>query len=227
MREGFFRGHVRRVANFTNKQWGEVSGLVIGFAMGIYCLANFQDELKISDTFLKVFIEATGIPLSAGALALAFGAAGAGVDDITDNTTIVSFIYNKRSVYEEAKAFFLRLRHADSDSHSSDLILDSMEAQPVEVATAAQGAQPPAPAVVHNSDSDSSSYVSDGVNDGCSSSVDTEEFHARCREATAWANERQKETPKGSWFYMGSSEEDAEQAEKKPLLSGLTVRAKK
>ncbi len=226
MREGFFRGQVRRVANFSNRQWGEVSGLDIGFAKGIYCLANFQDELQISDTFLKIFIEATGIPLSSGALALVFGAAGAGVDDITNNETIVSVIYNKYSVYEDARAFFLRLRHADSSSHSSDMTLDSMEAQPIEVATAAQGAQPPAPAVVQNSDSDSSSYVSDGANDGCSSSVDTEEFRARCSQATEWAKERQKETPKSSWFYMGSSEEDAEQAEKKPLIPRLKLGGK-
>lgn len=109
----FLKKEAERYANLTHQQWGWVTGMILGLALGTYVVAkyglvaiNWQIEGKIeSDNKIFNFIvEASIIPLTAGLFANLFSNMGAGIDIITNKNTLLSLALKKYRSINQQKA---------------------------------------------------------------------------------------------------------------------------
>ena len=92
--------------NLTNKQWGHLSGMLIGLGLGLYVAINYditkpvwpiEGTLENVGWFFNLIVRASVVPLSSGLFANLFSNMGSGIDIITDKTTLISLAFKKRN----------------------------------------------------------------------------------------------------------------------------------
>ena len=121
------KNEAKRYVKLSNEDWGKVSGLLLGTAAGIYAVVRYTSTFDISDPVIKIALNATIIPLTAGLAAHALASAGAAIDVVANRNTILNWAFYKtsqileeRDVQARAKQFFFRHPESASDGETYD-----------------------------------------------------------------------------------------------------------
>lgn len=100
----FLKKEAKKYANLNHQQWGWTTGMFLSLGLGIYVLANYglkainwevEGKIDSDNQFFKLIVKACVIPLTSGLFANLFSNMGAGIDVVTNKTTLLSWTYNK------------------------------------------------------------------------------------------------------------------------------------
>lgn len=129
---------VKYYVELNNEKWGIFCGVVVGSIVGGYVEKNYLPEAAMADTFVKLVLQSSTVPATAGLFAALFSYVGKGVDIVLHDQTLLRWIVNKinycrNSVLDsrDEQAFFMNgdryrrrnepekgtlvLRHVDSE----------------------------------------------------------------------------------------------------------------